>query len=41
MSELFNLINLLVGLIIGIVIGGMAVMVDWKTIKEKYKGKGE
>ena len=35
MSELFNLINLVVGLAIGIIIGGMAVMIDWKKLKEE------
>ena len=39
MSELFNLLNLIIGLVIGIVIGGMAVKLTKDEVKENEQSR--
>ena len=39
MSELFNLLNLIIGLVLGIIIGGLAVKFNDKEVEKDDKRK--
>ena len=41
MSELFNLLNLIIGLVLGIIIGGLVVKFNDKEVEKDDKRKGK